>query len=103
MKIGDEVWLYHEENYHDAALEAGPVSDEAIFLNMEDAVKKIVSTIQKYEEEGFVLDKEDEEPSEEHIVAELKKRGVYSIVMFYQCQDNFEFSFAICAMKMEIK
>ena len=40
MAKGEKLWLYYEENYHDAATETAPVTDQTLYENIDDAIKK---------------------------------------------------------------
>lgn len=95
MEANNKFWLYYEENYHEAAENSAPVTDQTLYLNIRDAAKKIIEAVKLYELDGFVADKEREYPTVDNVMAELVKNEMYSIILFYKCQENWDYSFSI--------
>ncbi len=103
MAKGEKLWLYYEENYHDAATETAPVTDQTLYENRDDAIKKALAQIHDYEIDGFVLDSEEEIPTHESITAELDAHGGFSIVMFEAYQENWDCSFSVCITQITVQ
>lgn len=103
MAKGEMLWLYYEENYHDAATETAPVTDQTLYENRDDAIKRALAQIHDYEIDGFVLDSVKEIPTHENIAAELDTDGCFGIVMFDAYQENWNCSFSVCITEIMVQ
>lgn len=102
-----KVYIYYEENYHDVALDCGPVSDICIYSTEEKAINKFMANFEIGISEGFIADNTDDLlhagiPINEAVKIQLDKTGIIALTMFAGYQDNFDQSYTMCLEVMEV-